>query len=163
MLEIIEPCPAQLPLVRELFLEYADSLDFDLGFQGFEQELASLPGEYASPAGCVLLARLDTRLAGCIALRPLAEGIAEMKRLYVRPSCQGKGVGRALSVALLRRAALLGYDKLRLDTVPSMHAALGLYRSMGFYSIPPYRENPIPGASYLEICLSALAAQPAAE
>lgn len=150
MLQIIEAGPSHLAVTRELFSEYADSLDFDLGFQGFERELASLPGEYAAPGGCILLGRNGAVVVGCVALRPLGHKIAEMKRLYVRPAFQGQGVGRSLCTALLGRAVELGYQKIRLDTVPGMAAAIGLYESLGFYSIPPYRENPVPGATYLE-------------
>jgi ribosomal protein S18 acetylase RimI-like enzyme len=139
-----------LRLVKELFREYADSLEFDLGFQGFESELETLPGSYSAPDGCILLAEAEGAVAGCIALRPLGPLICEMKRLYIRPAFQGRGLGRELTRALLQQAGRLGYERIRLDTVPSMKAAISMYRSMGFYEIPPYRENPVPGASYLE-------------
>jgi ribosomal protein S18 acetylase RimI-like enzyme len=150
MLKITDATTSQMPLVKELFLEYADSLDFDLGFQGFGHELASLPGDYSQPSGFILLAFHDLRLAGCIALRPLEKEICEMKRLYVRPDFHGLGIGRALANALLEKAKQSGYKKIRLDTVPNMKAAIQLYQSMGFYPIAAYRENPIAGASYLE-------------
>ncbi len=150
MQEIIAATPSHLPQVRELFVEYAHSLDFDLCFQGFDQELASLPGDYSSPKGCILLAYVNEKPVGCIALRPLSNKICEMKRLYVQPAFRGQGLGRKLAEALLEKARNLGYHHMRLDTVPSMKAALAMYASLGFYDITPYRENPIAGSSYLE-------------
>jgi putative acetyltransferase len=150
MLEIIEASADQMSSARELFLEYASTLEFDLGFQGFKEEVLSLPGDYSPPTGCILFAYQDSELAGCVALRPFAKSISEMKRLYVRHKFQGRGIGRALATAVLRKASVLDYQKLRLDTVPSMKAAIQMYRSMGFYPIPSYRQNPIPGTSYLE-------------
>jgi len=149
-MRIQEASAADIPLARELFLEYASSLDFDLGFQGFQEELHSLPGDYSPPQGAILLAFAGDRPAGCIALRPLEAGLCEMKRLYVRPGFQGRGLGRRLTEALLHRATELGYEGVRLDTVPSMKAAITMYRSMGFYEIPPYRVNPVAGATYFE-------------
>lgn len=154
MLEIVEATPSLIPVARELFLEYANSLDFSLSFQSFNEELASLPGEYAPPRGSILLAFKDSEAAGCIAMRPLDSSVAEMKRLYVRQRYQGSGIGRVLVSELVERATRAGYRKIRLDTVPSMKAAIQLYRSMGFCPIAPYRENPIPGTAYLEKELS---------
>lgn len=153
MFQIVEASIAHMSIARSLFVEYAQSLDFDLGFQGFEEELANLPGVYASPGGAIYLAFVGDEPAGCVALKPLADAVAEMKRLYVRPSHQGRGLGRALSVRVIERARELGYRKLRLDTVPSMTAARAMYRSLGFYEIAPYRENPIPGTAYLELAI----------
>jgi ribosomal protein S18 acetylase RimI-like enzyme len=150
MRKIVEVSAGEVPLLRELFLEYASTLSFALDFQGFEEEIKNLPGSYAAPHGSALLAFEGGELAGCVALRPLVEGVAEMKRLYVRPGFQGQGLGRALAESIVEKAAELRYQTIRLDTVPSMKAAIGMYRSMGFYIIAPYRENPVPGASYWE-------------
>jgi len=142
-----------LQQVKTLFLEYASSLGFDLSFQNFEEELASLPGDYSLPEGALLLARDSEGVAGCVALRKLAEGICEMKRLYVRSAFRGKGVGKALSVAIIEEAKKRRYARMRLDTVPSMQGALHLYRILGFKEIRPYRYNPRPRALFLELAL----------
>jgi ribosomal protein S18 acetylase RimI-like enzyme len=136
---------------RALFLEYADSLGFDLGFQGFQAEVRELPGEYAPPRGALLLANEAGRPIGCVALRPLDRETCELKRLYVRPEARRTGVGRRLVEAILDEAVRLEYRWMRLDTVPSMAAARTLYRSLGFREIEPYRANPISGAAYLEL------------
>jgi ribosomal protein S18 acetylase RimI-like enzyme len=136
--------------VRALFLEYASSLDFDLCFQNFDHELESLPGEYASPRGMILLAEVDEVIAGCVAARPIEDDRCEMKRLYVKPEFRGRGVGRALARAVLDAACAAGYGRMRLDTVPQMSEAIGLYRSLGFVEIEPYRVNPIPGSLFME-------------
>lgn len=145
---------AQIAQVRELFLDYAKSLGFSLCFQNFDQELAALPGHYAPPKGRLLLAEYDGQLAGCAALRELEAGICEMKRLYLRPALRGKGLGRAIAERLIAEARKIGYTRMRLDTVePVMQDAVAMYRRLGFREIPPYRENPIAGALYMELDL----------
>ena len=144
---------ADLIAIRELFLEYARSLNFSLCFQGFDQELASLPGDYAPPAGRLLLAEFYGRRAGCVAMHRLEEGICEMKRLYVQPEFRGMGLGRMLAEAIVREAKNTGYQKMRLDSLTSLKEAAALYRSLGFVEIPPYRYNPLPGAVFLELVL----------
>src|SRR5690606_143527 len=129
--------------VRGLFGEYADSLGVDLCFQGFEDELAGLPGRYAAPGGCVLLAWAGSEPVGCVALRPVDAERAEMKRLYLRPAARGLGVGRQLVERICERARGAGYRWVCLDTLPGMTAAAQLYRSMGFVAIEPYVFNPI--------------------
>ncbi len=147
---------ADLDDVRELFREYEGWLQADLCFQGFEQELVALPGRYAPPAGRLLLAELDGRLAGVIALRAIGDGVCEMKRLYVRDFARGHGVGRALAGRLVAEAKAAGYRAMRLDTLPDrMVPANTLYESLGFRDIPAYYPNPLPGVRYLELDLSA--------
>ena len=147
--------PADLIAARELILEYAKSLNFSLCFQGFDQELASLPGEYAPPSGRLLLADFYGRRAGCVALHRLADGICEMKRLYVRPEFRGHKIGRRLAEAVIAEARAAGYQRMRLDTVaPVMREAVQLYRELGFYEIPAYRPNPQPGTVYMELALT---------
>jgi ribosomal protein S18 acetylase RimI-like enzyme len=146
----------QIAQVRALFLEYAESLGFSLCFQGFDRELASLPGDYAPPGGRLLLAYLGNEPAGCVALHKCAnlQGIAEMKRLYVKPATRGHRIGRDLIERVIADAKKLGYKRLRLDSVePVMRTAVRLYREYGFREIDPYRENPMPGTLYMELVL----------
>lgn len=140
--------------VRQIFQEYADSLNIDLEFQGFDSEIADLPGEYAEPRGQILLAHVDGVIAGCCALRPLDDcdypNAAEMKRLYVRSAFRGFGLGRQLAESMLDAARQAGYDHVLLDTLDDMEAARALYVDLGFESIEPYYHNPLPGAHYLK-------------
>jgi putative acetyltransferase len=143
-----------LDAAREIFREYAASLAVDLCFQNFDAELDGLPGDYAEPAGALLLAFVDGQLAGCGAMRPLADvdypNACEMKRLYVRRAFRRFGLGRLIAQALMDRATQAGYGVMLLDTLDDMEAARGLYTSLGFEEIPPYYFNPIPGAHYLK-------------
>ena len=143
----------EMDFARGLFREYQAELGIDLCFQGFERELASLPGDYAPPNGRLLLSWVEGSLAGCVALRRIDQAICEMKRLYLRPGFRGQGRGRHLTLSLIQEARSIGYQKMRLDTLSVMKAAVALYRSLGFGPIPAYRQNPIEGTLYLELDL----------
>lgn len=146
----------QLRQVRELFEEYAASLSFNLCFQGFQAELDGLPGDYAPPDGGLWLAVSDrSEPVGCVALRRLEPAVGEMKRLYVRPGGRGTGLGKRLARTVLDAATAIGYTRVRLDTTPEMADAIRLYESLGFTRIDPYRANPVPGALYFEVRLTA--------
>jgi ribosomal protein S18 acetylase RimI-like enzyme len=145
---------AQVEEARGLFKEYAGTTGIDLCFQNFEQELASLPGDYAPPTGRLIVAYSDDDVAGCVALRKIDESLCEMKRLYVRSAFRGTGLGRTLAETVIHEASGIGYERMRLDTLPVMGAAIALYRSLGFREIEPYRFNPIEGALYMELDLS---------
>ena len=145
--------PEALTLIRQLFAEYAASLEIDLAFQGFDEELADLPGAYARPAGSLLLGFDGEEPAGCVAFRRLVPAIAELKRLYVRPAARGAGWGRRLAERAADEARASGYGRIRLDSLPSMRAAIDLYLGMGFREIPAYRHNPVAGTRFLELDL----------
>jgi ribosomal protein S18 acetylase RimI-like enzyme len=153
---------AEVALARMLFARYADGLDVDLTYQGFEAECAGLPQPYVGPRGSLFLAwantrpgrTADARVCGCVAVRPLTTDIAEMKRLFVDETTRGLGVGRLLAEAAIGFAASAGYDAIRLDTLPSMVGAQTLYRSLGFYDVAPYYDSPVTGTRFLERKLS---------
>jgi len=150
--------PEDLPEVRALLREYADSLGVDLSFQSFDAEMAGLPGDYAPPTGRLLILERDVpeenTVAGCVALRRLEDEVCEMKRLWLRPRHQGHGLGRALAMAIIDEAGRAGYARMRLDTLPSMTRAIALYQSLGFRPIAPYRPNPVAGSLFLELALT---------
>ena len=141
----------QIEAARALFKEYAAGLAIDMCFQSFDHELQTLPGKYATPDGRLLLAYADDELAGCIALRKLDDRTCEMKRLFLRPGFRGRGYGRRMINDLVEQARMIGYVRMRLDTLPGkMDAAISLYRELGFEEIPAYYYNPLEGAVYLE-------------
>jgi len=139
--------------VKKLFLEYAQSLKVDLSFQNFEEEFRSLPGKYGPPDGLLVLALVDGKAAGCVALRKNSETICEMKRLYVRNQYRGLGIGKKLVNIVIEHASKMNYQYIRLDTLPTMKEAQSLYTSLGFYDIDPYVYNPIEGTRYMELKL----------
>lgn len=148
--------PGDIPIARALLEEYAASLDVDLCFQDFARELAALPGDYAAPRGCLLLADDGSQAIGCVALRALADGdasIGEVKRLYLRPAARGRRVGRALAEAVIARARALGYRELKLDTLAMMTEARALYAALGFRPCAAYYRNPLPGVTYMALVL----------
>ncbi|MFX1328328.1 MAG: GNAT family N-acetyltransferase [Promethearchaeota archaeon] len=140
-------------LIRELFMEYANCLDFDLDFQDFEEELKKLPGDYAPPDGCILLAFYNDELAGCVGLRKFEDEKCEMKRLYVRPKFRKKNIGKILSKEIIQKSKQIGYKYMRLDTLPFMKDAIKLYIALGFKEIPAYRYNPFENAKFFELKL----------
>lgn len=144
----------QLAVARELFMEYANAIGVDLCFQSFDQELASLPGRYAPPAGRLRVAFANSTPAGCVALRRIGVQTCEMKRLYVRPPFRAQGLGRALAQSVMAAAREVGYARMCLDTLGSMAAAMALYESLGFTRIPPYYDNPHPDAVFMELKLA---------
>jgi ribosomal protein S18 acetylase RimI-like enzyme len=151
-IQIIEATtPEHIAAARRLFEEYAATLDFELCFQNFAAELEALPGAYAPPRGCLLLACAGNEVAGCVALRPLELHICEMKRLYVREAWRGCGVGRALGAAIVQRAQQRGYKAMRLDTIATMRPAISLYKALGFQEITAYYENPLQDVCYFEL------------
>ncbi len=153
---IISGCvlPTDLPAITQLFRAYAASLPIDLGYQGFDGELASLPGKYAPPAGALLIARDATGAAlGCVAMRPLEDGICEMKRLYVAPEGRGAGLGKHLARAIIEAARAAGHHEMRLDTLSTMHDAQALYRALGFVEIAAYYDSPIENTVFMSLKL----------
>ena len=154
MLKIERPCnDKDFHEIADLFREYQQAIGADLCFQGFEQELATLPGKYAPPRGALFLALIDDKPVGCVALRPHDEFTAEMKRLYVRPSARKTGLGRTLAELALQEARALGYKHMVLDTLGSMREAVALYRSLGFVETTPYTENPLPEPMFFRLLL----------
>jgi putative acetyltransferase len=145
--------PDEISAIKELFQEYADSLNFALDFQDFREELETLPGKYGAPEGSILVAKENGAIVGCVAVRPLGSEICEMKRLYVKPEHRSKKIGRELAVAIIEEAKRLGYKAMRLDTVETMQEATALYRALGFQQIDAYCHNPLPGAMYFELTL----------
>jgi ribosomal protein S18 acetylase RimI-like enzyme len=141
---------------RGLFEEYAASIGFDRCFEGFDAELASLPAMYGPPGGSLFLARDGQAAAGCVGVRPRAEGVCEMKRLYVRPAYRGTGLGRRLAEAVVAEGRRLGYARMVLDTLPTMRAAQALYRALGFVETTPYYHNPAEGTLYMALDLAAV-------
>jgi GNAT superfamily N-acetyltransferase len=157
MLKIVNcEAPDHLQDAKKLFQEYADSRPGDPALTDFPREIAQLPGEYAAPDGCLLLAYHEDQPVGCVALRKCGEGIAEMKRLYVRRQKRGMGIGKLLVDRVITQAIMMGYLQLRLDTIPGMDKAQALYRTAGFKEIPPYRYNPNKGTLFFELRLSDL-------
>jgi carbonic anhydrase len=154
--ELVEALTAaEIDHARRLFQAYADWLAVDLCFQGFAQELATLPGAYARPGGRLLLAKVAGEAVGAVGMRPLEAGIAEMKRLWVEPGFGGRGIGRALAETVIAAAREIGYQRIRLDTIPArMPAAQHLYRSLGFCEISPYYHSPLEGTVMLELRLT---------
>jgi GNAT superfamily N-acetyltransferase len=146
--------PEQIQCARTLFEEYAGWLGISLCFQNFAAELAGLPGDYQPPRGRLLLAFAEEELAGCIAMRDLGADCCEMKRLYLRPEFQGKGLGKELVQRIIEEARIVGYQRMRLDTLPpKMNRAIALYQALGFKEIAPYYPNPVPGATFMELAL----------
>lgn len=136
---------------RSLILEYANSVGIDLCFQNFDQEIASLPGDYSPPNGALFIVSNRDRPLGCVALRKISNETCEMKRLYVKPDYRGRGIGRLLATSVIERARKIGYRTIRLDTLPSMKEAISMYFKMGFKTIEAYRPNPVSGILYLEL------------
>ena len=150
---VAEMDTSELEEVRALLREYAESLPFALDFQDFDRELEELPGAYAPPRGALLVARLEGKPVGCVALRPLIGGTCEMKRLFVRPSARGHGLGRLLATAVVDEARRCGYTHMRLDTTPGMDSAQLIYEELGFQTTEPYTHNPVPGTRFLQLDL----------
>ncbi len=157
MMRIIEANTDELIIqVKSLYLEYAESLDFDLCFQNFDNEMEDFPNHYSPPTGNLLLALSENEPMGCVGVRFFEKDICEMKRLYIKPEYRGKKAGKELAVSAIKSGKALGYGYMRLDTLSSMETANQLYKSLGFIEIDPYRDNPIDGAIYMELNLKRL-------
>ncbi len=141
----------ELQEVREIFIEYAEFLKVDLSFQDFEKELETLHQVYVPPMGCIILAKDHSQVLGCIALKPIGEGVCEMKRLYVRPGARGKSLGKKLVEELIDFAKKVGYKTMKLDTISSLKEAINLYQSKGFVKTEPYVYNPLSDVLYFEL------------
>ncbi|MBV1911787.1 MAG: GNAT family N-acetyltransferase [Kangiellaceae bacterium] len=153
-MQIVEATSAQqIKIAAELFRDYQVQLGVDLCFQGFEQELATLPGKYAAPTGAILLAYHEEQVIGCVAVRPTDNQICEMKRLYVRDEFRGLSAGNKLANAIIDKAKELGYQKMQLDTLERLGSAIGLYKKIGFVEIQPYYANPLDEVVYWELLL----------
>lgn len=142
-----------LETAKDLVLQYSRLLKVDLDFQDFEKEIEGFLGAYSPPQGVIFLAFLNEKVAGCVAMRPLGKGVCEMKRLFVKPEFRGFSIGVYLAEAIITEARKMGYDSIRLDTLPDMKAAQSLYSRLGFVDIPEYRHNPIKGARFMELRL----------
>jgi GNAT superfamily N-acetyltransferase len=149
----VTEAPDDLAAARRLFSEYQEELGIDLCFQGFQEELETLPGKYAPPRGCLTLLRKDDQFVGCAAIRDLGDGIAELKRLYVQPESRDRGYGRLLLATLIERARESGFERIRLDTLRRLEPACRLYEKFGFHEIQPYNVNPEPDIAYFELGL----------
>ena len=157
MIKIIEANSDELiAQTKSLFLEYAESLDFSLCFQNFDNELENFPSQYSPPTGNLFLALSENEPIGCVGVRSIEKDICEMKRLYVNPGYRRKGAGKELTISAIKSGKALGYEHMRLDTLSSMEGANQLYKSLGFIEIDPYRDNPIAGAIYMEMNLRRL-------
>ena len=152
VISIIPAEPSHLPDIEALFREYEAFLNVDLCFQGFEEELADLPGKYAPPMGALFIAFVDSQVAGCVALRPLANGDCEMKRLFVRPEHRGLGLGRELAHRIIKKSKEIGYKRMKLDTLDFLEGAIHIYKGLGFKQIGSYY-NPLETVSYWELDL----------
>jgi len=152
--------PQHIREIQSLFREYEHFLNVDLCFQGFEAELAGLPGRYGPPTGALVMALDGEHAAGCVALRKIEEDVCEMKRLYVRPGYRAKGLGRQLAQTIIEQAISLGYTLMRLDTLDTLEQAMGLYASFGFTKTPPYYDNPLEGVVYWELPLNGKGTNP---
>lgn len=153
MTEVQAAQDADIPEVQRLFREYATWVGVDLSFQDFDRELAELPGDYVPPGGVLFVARVEDKVAGCVAAHAWRAGVCEMKRLFVRDGFRGSGCGRALVGSVIAWASRAGYQRILLDTLPVMDQAQRLYARLGFREIAPYRVNPVPGARFLELVL----------